>query len=44
MNMTENHAVKVAITHLQTEELFARNDIPARSKLYGLVPCGLGIV
>ncbi len=38
----ENPAVKVAITHLQTEELFTRNDSPARSKLYGLVPCEFG--
>src|SRR5437667_3643999 len=42
MSSMENPAAKVAITHLQTEELFTRNDIPARSKLYGLVPCEFG--
>jgi len=42
MSMTENPEVLVTITHLQTEEISTRNDIPSRSKLYGLVPCGLG--
>ncbi len=44
MSMIENLAAKVTITRLQTEELFTRHDFPPRSKLYGLVPCGLGTV
>lgn len=36
--MMENPTVTVTITRPQTEEMFTRNDIPPRSKLYGLVP------
>jgi len=42
--MTENPTVKVILMRHTTEEQFTRNDILARSKLYGLVPCGLGTV
>src|SRR5438132_1372828 len=44
MSMTENPEVLVMLMRHITEEQFTRNDIPARSKLYGLVPCGLGTV
>jgi transcriptional regulator with XRE-family HTH domain len=44
MSMTKNLAVKVMIMRQITEEKFTRNDIPSRSKLYRLVPCGLGTV
>jgi len=44
MNMTERSKVLVTITHQIPEEQAARNEIPSRSKLYGLVPCGLGTV
>ncbi len=44
MSMIENLAASVTITRLQTEELFTRHGVPPRSKLYGLVPCGLGTV
>src|SRR6266702_5854047 len=44
MSMTENPVVKVMLMLHITEEQFTRNDIPARSKLYGLAPCGLGTV
>jgi transcriptional regulator with XRE-family HTH domain len=44
MSMTENPTVKVMLMHHTTAEQFTRNDIPARSKLYGLAPCGLGTV
>ncbi len=44
MSMTENPTVKVILMRHTTEEQFTRNDILARSKLYGLVPCGLGTV
>lgn len=42
--MTERPKVLVTITHQIPEEQFTRNEIPSRSKLYGLVPCGLGTV
>jgi hypothetical protein len=42
--MTENPVVKVMLMRHITEEQFKGTDIPARSKLYGLVPCGLGTV
>jgi transcriptional regulator with XRE-family HTH domain len=44
MSMTENPEVLVMLTRHITEEPFKGNNIPARSKLYGLVPCGLGTV
>lgn len=44
MSMTENPAVKVMLTHHFTDEPFNGNDIPARSKLYGLVPCEMGTI
>jgi transcriptional regulator with XRE-family HTH domain len=44
MSMTENPVVKVMLMRHITEEQFKGTDIPARSKLYGLVPCGLGTV
>jgi transcriptional regulator with XRE-family HTH domain len=44
MSMTENPAVKGMIMRHIAEEKLTRNDIPSRSKLYGLVPCGLGTV
>src|SRR5712692_1075337 len=44
MSMTKNPAVKVMIMRQITEEKFTRNDIPSRSKLYRLVPCGLETV
>jgi transcriptional regulator with XRE-family HTH domain len=44
MSMIENLAASVTITRLQTEELFTRHSVPPRSKLYGLVPGGLGTV
>jgi len=44
MNRTENSTVKVMLMRHITEEPFTGNNIPARSKLYGLVPCGLGTV
>jgi len=47
--MTKHAAVKVMIMPPGREEncsptLFQRNEIPPRSKLYGLVPCGLGTI
>jgi transcriptional regulator with XRE-family HTH domain len=42
--MMENLTVKVMLMRHTTEEQFKGNHIPARSKLYGLVPCGLGTV
>ncbi len=42
--MTENSEVLVMLMRHPPEEQFTTNDIPARSKLYGLVPCGLGTV
>jgi transcriptional regulator with XRE-family HTH domain len=44
MSMIEHLTARGTITHLQTEELFTGHGIPPRSKLYGLVPCGLGTV
>ena len=44
MNRTETSPVKVTLMRYATEEPFKSNDIPARSKLYGLAPCGLGTV
>jgi transcriptional regulator with XRE-family HTH domain len=44
MSRTENPAVKVMPMHHIPEGLVKGNDIPARSKLYGLAPCGLGTV
>ncbi len=44
MSMIEHLAARGTITRLQTEELFPRHSIPPRSKLYGLVPGGLGTV
>src|SRR5260370_7261450 len=44
MSMMENSAVNVMLMCHTPEEQFTRNDILARSKLYGLVPCGLGTV
>ncbi len=42
--MTENSEVLVMLMRHTPAEQFKGNDIPARSKLYGLVPCGLGPV
>ena len=42
--MTENPAVKVLMTRQVAGERLKDNDVPLRSKLYGLVPCGLGTV
>jgi len=42
--MAENPAVKVMVIHRITKELFTKSDISSHSKLYGLVPCGLGTV
>ncbi|TMC22835.1 MAG: TniQ family protein [Chloroflexi bacterium] len=44
MSMTENPAVKVLMTRQVAGERLKDNDVPLRSKLYGLVPCGLGTV
>lgn len=42
--MTEKPEVSILLMRYITEEPFKGNDLPARSKLYGLVPCGLGTV
>ena len=42
--MTERPKVFVTITQQILEEQFTRNEIPSRSKLYGLVPRELGTV
>ncbi len=44
MNRTEHSTVNVMLMCHTTEEPFKGNDIPVRSKLYGLAPCGLGTV
>ncbi len=49
MNMTESPAVKVAIIPSWTGEnssstLFQMHEIPPRSRLYGLVPCGVNTI
>src|SRR5258708_17919378 len=44
MSRMENYGVNVMLMCHAAEEQFTRNDIPARSKFYGLVPCGLGTV
>jgi len=44
MSMTENPTVKVILMRQNAEEKLTRNDLPAHSELYGLVPCGLGTV
>lgn len=44
MSMTEIPEGLVMLMHRITEELFKGNDFLARSKLYGLAPCGLGTV
>ncbi len=44
MSRTENPTVKVILMRHTTERPFKGNDIPARSKLYWLVPCGSGTV
>lgn len=42
--MAENPNVKVIVIHQIAEEPFTKSDIPSHSKLYRLVPCGLGTV
>jgi transcriptional regulator with XRE-family HTH domain len=42
--MTEKPQMRVTIIRQFTEQQFTRDEIPARSKLYGLVPSGLGTV
>lgn len=42
--MTEKPKLLVTITHQIPEAQFTRNEIPSRSKLYGLAPCELGTV
>ena len=44
MSRTTNSTVKVMLMGQRTEVPFKGNDIPTRSKLYGLVPCELGTV
>ncbi len=44
MSRTENPAVKVMLMRHPTEEQFKGNDIPPRSRLYGLAPGRLGTV
>ena len=44
MSMTEKPDVKIMLMRHTSKEQGISNDIPARSKLYGLVPCGLGTV
>jgi hypothetical protein len=44
MSRTEHSTVKVMLMCHSAEEPCTGNDIPARSKLYGLVPCGVGTV
>ncbi|HCJ33237.1 MAG TPA: hypothetical protein DHV65_02935, partial [Ktedonobacter sp.] len=42
MSRSENPEVRVSLVRPITEEQFKGNDLPARSKLYGLAPCRLG--
>jgi hypothetical protein len=44
MNKTETSSLVEVTLMPASEEAFKGNDIPERSKLYGLVPCGLETV